>query len=139
MKLLPVIVNVAATAPEVDDNPVMTGEGVTVKLLVLLAFPLTVTTTLPVVAPAGTCTCKLVALHETQVTGMPLNVTVLVPCDAPKPVPTMTTNVPTGPDWGVISCIAGAASAGLAQRKQATKKETAKRILPAWSWIRLEI
>jgi len=129
---------VPPTGPEVGDKLVMTGGGVTVKLLVLLALPLTVTTTLPDVAPAGTWTCKLVPLHETQVTGVPLNVTVLEPCDAPKPLPNMATNVPTGPDCGVISCITGAAFAGLAEKKQATKKETARRILTAWSRIGLD-
>jgi hypothetical protein len=59
VKLLPVITTVAPTGPEVADKLVMTGGGVTVKLLVLLAFPLTVTTTLPDVAPAGTWICKL--------------------------------------------------------------------------------
>ena len=54
MKLLPVIVMAVPTCAEFGDRPVMTGVGVTVKLLVLLAFPLTVTTTLPDVAPAGT-------------------------------------------------------------------------------------
>jgi len=45
----------------------------------------------------------------------------------------MATNVPTGPDCGVISCIAGAASAGLAVRMQAKKRETARIILTAAS------
>jgi len=68
------------------------------------------------------------------VTGVPLNVTVLVPCDAPKPLPTMATNVPTGPDCGVISCIAGVASAGLAEKKQVKKRESARRTLTAGTW-----
>ncbi|HWS97372.1 MAG TPA: hypothetical protein VN620_12975 [Candidatus Methylomirabilis sp.] len=67
-------------------------------------------------------------------TGVPLNVTVLVPCDVPKPLPTMATNVPTGPACGVISWITGAASAGLAVSMHATKRETARRILTALSW-----
>jgi hypothetical protein len=46
----------------------------------------------------------------------------------------MATNVPTGPACGVISWIAGAASAGLAARMPATKRETAKKILTALSW-----
>ena len=54
VKLLPVIAMVAPTGPEVGNEPVMTGGGMTVKFLVLLAFPLTVTTTLPDVVPAGT-------------------------------------------------------------------------------------
>jgi len=50
----------------------------------------------------------------------------------------MATNVPTGPDCGVISCIAGTASAGLAVRMQAKKRETARTILTAASWSDLK-
>jgi len=52
---------------------------VTVKFDPLLAAPLTVTTTLPVVAPAGTGTVMLVALHAVGVPVVPLKVTVLLP------------------------------------------------------------
>jgi hypothetical protein len=45
----------------------------------LLATPPTVTTTLPLVAPAGTGTVMLVADHALGVAAVPLNVTVLVP------------------------------------------------------------
>jgi len=45
----------------------------------LLGTPPTVTTTLPVVAPAGTGTTILVGDHELGVAVVPLNVTVLVP------------------------------------------------------------
>jgi hypothetical protein len=45
----------------------------------LLAAPLTVTTTLPVVAPLGTGAAMLVALQPVGVVAMPLNETVLVP------------------------------------------------------------
>jgi hypothetical protein len=109
VKLLPVIVSDVPTAPDVEDKPVMIGDGVTEKLLPLLDDPLTLTTTLPVVAPAGTWSSRLVALQETQVTGVPLNVTVLLPCVDPKPLPMIATAVPTGPFDGVIRLMLGAA------------------------------
>jgi len=58
--------------------------------------------TLPVVAPGGTLTVMLEALQLLAVAAeTPLNVTVLVPCDAPKFAPAMLTEVPTGPLLGV--------------------------------------
>ena len=71
---------------------------VTVKATPLLATPPTVTTTLPVVAPLGTGTVMLVALQLVGVPAVPLNFTVLVACVAPKLVPVIVTEVPTGPD-----------------------------------------
>src|SRR5580692_3919511 len=100
---------VAPTGPDAGDKLVITGDGSTVKLSALLATPLTVTTMLPELASAGTSTYKAVALQVTQVTGVPLKVTVLAPCDEPKPLPIRTTVVPTGPFCGVISVILGAA------------------------------
>jgi hypothetical protein len=73
---------------------------VTVKPTPLLATPPTVTTTFPVVAPLGTGATILVALQLVGVAAVPLNVTVLVPCVAPKFVPAIVTAVPTGPDVG---------------------------------------
>jgi hypothetical protein len=49
-----------------------------VKGFPLLATPLTVIMTLPVVAPAGTGTAMLLALQLVGVAGVPLNVTVLL-------------------------------------------------------------
>src|SRR6266853_21419 len=72
----------------------------TVKLTPLLATPLTVTTTFPVVAPAGTGTVMLVALQLVGVAVVLLNLTVLVPWVAPKFVPVIVTAVPTGPFVG---------------------------------------
>jgi hypothetical protein len=66
----------------------------------LLATPLTVTTTLPDVAALGTGATMLVALQLVGVAAAPLNVTVLVPCVAPKLTPAMVTEVPTGPEVG---------------------------------------
>src|SRR6266404_3265554 len=56
----------------------------------LLATPNTVTTTLPVVAPAGTTTVMLVALQALAAAAVfPLKVTVLDPCAVPTLVPVL--------------------------------------------------
>ena len=82
--------------------------NVTAKLTPLLATPPTVTITFPVVAPVGTVATTLVALQlVTVVAGVPLNVTVLLPWLAPKFVPAIVTNVPTGPDAGLTLVIVG--------------------------------
>src|SRR5262249_15708678 len=73
------------------------GATVTVNDTPLLARPPTVTTTLPVVAPAGTGTAMLVADHVVGVAAVPLNVTVLVPFVAPKFVPLISPPIPTPP------------------------------------------
>ncbi len=64
----------------------------------LLAVPNTVTTTLPVVAPAGTVTTMLVAFQLVTVAAVLLNVTVLVDCVAPKFAPVMVMESPTAPE-----------------------------------------
>lgn len=66
----------------------------------MLAVPLTVTTTFPVVAVAGTGTTMLVELQLVGVAGVPLNVTVLEPCEDPKFTPVIVTGVPAGPAVG---------------------------------------
>ena len=96
-KLVPVIVTAVPTGPLVGDRLVSVGATVTVKVSALLARPPTVTTTLPVVAPVGTGTTMLVADQLVGVAAVPLNLTVLVPCVAPKLVPAIVTAVPTGP------------------------------------------
>jgi len=63
----------------------------------LLATPFTVTTTLPVVAPAGTGTVMLPADQAVGVAAVPLKVTVLAPWLAPKLVPLIVIAVATGP------------------------------------------
>jgi hypothetical protein len=79
----------------------MLGGTVTVKLTPLLAKPLTVTTTLPVLAPPGTVTVMPVAPHMEAVPALtPLKVTVLLPWFAPKLLPAMLTAAPTGPEVG---------------------------------------
>jgi hypothetical protein len=93
-KLAPVIVTDVPTVPDVDDKLVIVGGCTTVKATPLLATPPTVTTTFPEVAPAGTGTLMLVALQLVGVPAVPLKVTVLVPCLAPKFVPVIVTEAP---------------------------------------------
>jgi len=57
----------------------MEAAGVTVKPTPLLCTPLTLTTTLPVVAPLGTVAVMLVALQLVTEAAIPLNISVLVP------------------------------------------------------------
>lgn len=99
-KFVPVIVTEVPMGPEVGDKLVMLGGTITVKAAPLLARPATATTTFPVVAPLGTGTTTLVALQLVGVAAVPLNVTVLVPCDEPKLAPAIVTEVPTGPEVG---------------------------------------
>ena len=96
-KLLPLMVTAVATGPLDGERLVSVGGTVTVYVSALLARPPTLTTTLPVVAPAGTGTTMLLAAHVVGVAAVPLNVTVLVPFVAPKLLPLMVTAVPTGP------------------------------------------
>jgi hypothetical protein len=80
---------------------------VTVNIAPLLAMPPTVTTTVPVDAPDGAGTERLV---EDQVVGdaaTPLKVTVLVPFVDPKFDPAIDTIVPATPLVGVTLAIVG--------------------------------
>jgi len=93
-KVVPVIVTVSPIGPLAGDRLEMLGVGSTVNALPLLATPVTVTTTLPVVAPVGTGTVMLVADQVFEVAAVPLNVIVLVPRDEPNVVPVMVTISP---------------------------------------------
>lgn len=96
--------------PEDGFRLVMVGAaGLTVKFTPLLEKPATVTTTLPVVAAAGTGTTMLVAPQLVGEDAAPLKVTVLVPCVTPKFVPVMVTEVPTVPEPGLKLAMAGRA------------------------------
>jgi hypothetical protein len=107
-KPVPVIVTSSPTTPEVGDKLVMPSVSVTVKLMPLLDTPLAFTTTFPVVAPEGTGTAILVALQLVGVASVPLNVTVLVPCAAPKFAPVIVIDVPATPDVADKLLILGA-------------------------------
>src|SRR5207245_2665872 len=110
-KFAPAIVTEAPTNPDVGFRLVMLGPAaVTVKLTPLLATPPTVTTTLPVVAPAGTGATMLVALQLVAAATVPLNFTVLVPCVAPKFAPAIVTEAPTNPDVGFKLVMLGPAA-----------------------------
>jgi hypothetical protein len=97
-KFVPVIVTDAPIALDVGERLEMLGVGNTVNDTPELATPLTVTSTLPVVAPLGTATAMLVPLQLVGVAAVPLNITVLVPCVEPKFVPVIVTDVPTAPE-----------------------------------------
>ena len=71
------------------------------KRTLLLAMPLTVTTTLPVVAPTGTGAIMLEAPQLVGVVLTPLKVTVLVPWEAPKFVPAIVTDALIAPADGL--------------------------------------
>src|SRR5258707_2146121 len=86
----------------------MLGDTITAKFAALLAKPEAMTITLPVVAPAGTGRTILVALQLVGVPAVPLNVTVLMPWEAPKLFPVMVTDVPTGLAVGLRLVILGA-------------------------------
>lgn len=106
-KPVPVMVTEVPGAPLPGFRPVITGG--TPNDMPLLARPPTVTTTFPVAAPAGTLTVMLVALQLLAVPAdTPLNVTVLVPCVAPKLPPVIVTNEPTGPEVGFSPVRVGA-------------------------------
>jgi len=109
-KFVPVIVTDDPTAPEEGLRLVMFGVGKTVNATPLLATPDTNTTTFPVVAPLGTDTTMLVALQLVGVAVVPLNVTMPVPCVAPKFVPVIVTDVPTAPEVGFKLVILGVGS-----------------------------
>jgi len=79
---------------------------VNVGLFVLDSAP-TVTTTGPVVTPGGTITTMLVALQLVTHPAVPLNVTVLAPCDVPKFVPVIVTAVYAPPELGEIEVMLG--------------------------------
>jgi hypothetical protein len=107
-KFAPLIATEVPTSPDVGFRLVMLGGGtVTVKLTPLLATPPTVTTTLPVVAPAGTVATMLVALQLVGAPAVPLKLTVLVPCVAPKLAPVIVTLAPTNPDPGFTPVMLG--------------------------------
>jgi len=121
-----VTVTAAPTAPDAGDKLVMLGADTTVKDTPLLAAPLTVTTTLPVVAPVGTVAMIDVALQLPIVDAVvPLNFTVLVPCVDPKLVPVIVTDAPTAPEVGERLVMLGAANE--APEKTAHTMRTATR------------
>ncbi len=102
-KLEPVIVTDVPHGPDVGLKLVMLGGGVSVKTTWLLptAPATTYTRSFPIGVPVGTGTEMLVALQLVGVVAGPLmNMTLLVPCVAPKFVPVIVTRVLAGPEVG---------------------------------------
>lgn len=82
-------------APLVGEILLMTGGGPgTVRVAPLLAQPFTVISTVPVVAPLGTGIWMLDTPQVVGVTSVLFNVTVLLPCEGPKPAPLTVIVVP---------------------------------------------
>ena len=128
------MVTEAPSTPDVGFKLVMLGGGtVTVKLTPVLATPSTITTTFPVVAPVGTLTTRLVALHVITVANVPLNVTVLVLCVAPKFAPAIVTDDPVAPDVGLRLVIpgVGVVSAGFVLLADSTKPAQPAKVMLA--------
>ena len=134
-KFAPAMVIELPIGPEEGVRLVMLGGGgVTVKGTALLAMLFTVATTLPVVAPAGTGRTMLVALHEEGVPVVPLNFTVLVPCEAPKFEPLMVTGVPITPEVGFMLVMLGGVTPptfGLKAARAAPQTSEAPRVAVA--------
>lgn len=101
---VPVIVTVVPTGPLTGEKPVTAGTGITVKPLVVVAFPPVVATVMvPVMAPAGTVVV-IVRGVAANAAAIPLNVTASVPA---RPVPLIVTDVPTIPLVGAKLVIVG--------------------------------
>ena len=94
------------TVPEPKDKLVMLGVGRTVKPAPLLASPLTVTTTLPLVAPVGTGTRMVLALQLVGDAVVSLNFTCPL-LELPRLLPEIVTDAPTGPVLGDRPVIVG--------------------------------
>jgi hypothetical protein len=108
-KPVPVMVTELPAGPEGGPRLEMSGPAVTMKATPLLATALTVTTTFPDVAPPGTGTAMAVLLQLVAAPAeAPLNVTVLVPCVAPKLPPVILTTELTGPAVGLRLVMVGA-------------------------------
>src|SRR5580658_8217297 len=90
----------------------MVGAWDTVNEAPLLVAPLTVTTTLPEVAPPGTIATIEVAVQVVTVAETPLNATELAPCVESKFTPVIATESPGAPTFGVKLAIDGATTGG---------------------------
>lgn len=99
LKLLPLIVTVAPTAPDTGLKSEIEGEGKTVKFVALTrAIPLVVKDILPVVAPAGTVVVIVVASEVITVAGVPLNASAVIVL---KLLPLIVTDALSAPLDGV--------------------------------------
>jgi hypothetical protein len=93
--LLPATVTDVPTFPTLGDKPVIDGGGMNVKATPLLAKPLKVTITLPLVAPDGTETTIVVEFQLVGLATVPLNVTAFPTVLLPRLLPVIVTVFPT--------------------------------------------
>jgi hypothetical protein len=99
-KFCPAIVTTASTAAGLGE--MLSIKGCEVKYTPSLDAPPTVTTRAPEVAADGTDAVIEVLPHAVTIALAPLNITLLPPCVAPKPVPVIVTTVPVFPEFGEI-------------------------------------
>ena len=108
LKLVPLMVIVAPTAPLLGVKLVMLGEPRTVnESALVIVTPLVVTDMVPEPAPEGTVTVILVELEAVTTALMPLNATT---GDGPKFVPVIITVAPVAPLVGLKLVIVGVGS-----------------------------
>ena len=107
------MVTAVAALPAVGVKLVIASAVVTVNGSVEVADPAELLTEIvPVVAPAGTATTRLVAVAELTTAPMPLKVTVFRLAVGLKPLPEIVTVAPTGPLFGANVAIETVFAAG---------------------------
>ena len=98
LKLIPLIVTAAPTAPRAGVRLEMEGDPNTIKLdALVMVTPLTVTAIGPVVASVGTTVVRVVADDAITLAGIPLKVTTLFADVVLKFVPEIVTVAPGAP------------------------------------------
>ena len=109
MKFVPLIVTLVPTGPLTGEKLVIVGDGITVKLVALVAVPPGVTTVIaPDEAPLGTVALIDVSETTLKLAAVPLYWTAVAPV---KLLPLIVTFAPTGPIVGVKPVIVGGAGA----------------------------
>jgi len=110
-KFKPLMVTMAPGRPLPGLKFKMTGVGITIKLVALVSVtPFTVIVILPVDAPTGTITVRLVEVASVIVAVTSLNFTTFPPGSSLKFVPVMVTMAPAAPLTGLKFVIVGVAS-----------------------------
>src|SRR5579864_659670 len=95
------MVTVVPAVPPAGVRLYSEGAGTVKTRSLLLLIPLTATLTGPEAAVTGTVATIWLSLQlAIEDGGWPLNVSTLVPWEAPKPAPLTVTCVPTGPVYG---------------------------------------
>ena len=116
LKLVPVMVTLVLTPPEVGLKLVTVGFGSSVKVALLVAIGEfnTAMVIFPVLAPGGTVAISCVAVADVTVACIPLNLTVLLTAVVPKFVPVIVTEAPMPVEEGVKLVIVGTVTVKLA-------------------------